>query len=923
MYPYGRAVYYSRNSSVLRPEDLVATVARPSAHGVDGVILWGSSGDCEAAPNGMSCDAKCEQQAKYIATHLGPAAANAVNNAVTCAALHCQIGERCVSVDDTGVTLPQPKCTAVRPEATTHGNDAQQHPVQPNYEVTTVHIVSQCHLDAGYKGPFVAGVLSEWFNKWIPHSIALSQQLREAGGQEQHRWTMPPWVASYFLDCPTDGAVWTEENEYTRRLNTSDAVLSFRLQCPNASTVASFRAAVVRGDISLYASAFCTMYEYGDAGLARWTSEFARSVEVLAGQPYRSTVASQRDEPGITRAAIPLLVDRGVTGFVIGVDEASPVAAVPRAFRWRDRGSGKELLVAWHGYGYGGGNSGGGPANASGPNQCQSQPPADGSGFNSGKYCNSTITVPGLSHALALFTQQDDEGPPSKAQILHYYSQLRLMFPNATLVASTYEAFFKELDKVREQLPLVDREIGDTWVDTPPSDPLLASQFRALMRVRRQCVESTPEVCNGSNASSAFYHFSRYLLKNMEHDWGPGLFMLPSEENGVWSNEELQGNLSKCEGLPELGMPCEGVVGWLDQRAWSVGLALHALNKTTPPHPLLEAATVELADLSPRYPGSAVATMIPVARDEWQAPLAVHEIARVGFDQSGSIVQLRSTSNNLSWADNSHRLAQLVVHVSSAQQRRAWGAAYLVSQPASGSFFKTANPLGDGRGYVPAVTGMWRSLHNDSVLFRQHLPAHVVRDFGGAQELWQRYDFAEHLQGRHHHLRIAITVWAFNKTATRTTESWWLRFQPVENAILQHRDMRLSKLGTLIDPLDVVLNGSRSLHGVDERGVVYINQREQQHQHDRGDTVSLRVSSLDVPVVKIGAGNASLQPDSPPLEALNPSPLPIASLPRLSSGFAWNIYNNLWGTNAIQWYPFVARDKHWKFRFAMEVPLSA
>ena len=109
----------------------------------------------------------------------------------------------------------------------------------------------------------------------------------------------------------------------------------------------------------------------------------------------------------------------------------------------------------------GGGNSGGGPANASGPNMCQSSPPADGSGFNSGPWCNSTITLPGFHHALALFTQQDDEGPPSKAQILHYYQQLRLMFPNASLVASTYEAFFDELDKVRHTLPVVTSEIGE------------------------------------------------------------------------------------------------------------------------------------------------------------------------------------------------------------------------------------------------------------------------------------------------------------------------------------------------------------------------------------------------------------------------------------------------------------------------------
>ena len=63
---------------------------------------------------------------------------------------------------------------------------------------------------------------------------------------------------------------------------------------------------------------------------------------------------------------------------------------------------------------------------------------------------------------------------------------------------------------------------GDTWVDTPPSDPLLAAQFRALMRARRQCIATNPTACPANpDPSSAFYNFSRYLIKNIEHDWGP------------------------------------------------------------------------------------------------------------------------------------------------------------------------------------------------------------------------------------------------------------------------------------------------------------------------------------------------------------------------------------------------------------------
>jgi hypothetical protein len=104
-------------------------------------------------------------------------------------------------------------------------------------DVHTVHIVSQCHLDGGYKYPYVAQVASEWFETWIPYSIALSEELRAAGGRVRHRWTMNPWLASLFLSCPegAGAASWREHNSWTR--GRAD-VESFRLRCPNATQVA-------------------------------------------------------------------------------------------------------------------------------------------------------------------------------------------------------------------------------------------------------------------------------------------------------------------------------------------------------------------------------------------------------------------------------------------------------------------------------------------------------------------------------------------------------------------------------------------------------------------------------------------------------------------------------------------------------------
>ena len=73
--------------------------------------------------------------------------------------------------------------------------------------IDTVHVVSLCHLDAGYKYSFVSEVVSEWIQTWIPASIALSEEMRRKGGDAQHRWTMSPWIGSLLLDCPHD-ATW-------------------------------------------------------------------------------------------------------------------------------------------------------------------------------------------------------------------------------------------------------------------------------------------------------------------------------------------------------------------------------------------------------------------------------------------------------------------------------------------------------------------------------------------------------------------------------------------------------------------------------------------------------------------------------------------------------------------------------------------
>ena len=794
-------------------------------------------------------------------------------------------------------------------------------PFTVNHEVETVHIVSSGHLDAGYTRPFVAQVLNLWFTSFIPRSIELSDRLRAKGGTVQHRWTMSPWIASMYVQCPRL-AQWKLPFNLTTPL-----------ACPCAAELAKFKAAVARGDINLYASGFCTMYEYGDAELIRWMGDFAHSVGDLAGQPYRPTVASQRDEPGLTRAAIPHLAASGVKGLTLGMDWASPVPAVPPLFLWRDEPSNSELLVAWHNYGYGGGSSGDGFApTLSGPNYCSSAPPP-------GVNCSSTFTLPGLKHALATFEQQDNDGPPTEAQLVHFHSLAKQMFPRAKVIASTYEAFFDELAKKKDALPVLTKEIGDTWTDTPPSDPLLSSQFRALLRVRRRCARDAPALCNGTDTSGAFYNFSRFLAKNIEHDWGY------SRGAKFWSNDQLHSTLTQCAtgAWPlEVADACNASMSYMDQRRWGVEFALDALRQTTPPHPLLEDANAELALLTPVRPDPQRLGLNLVARDVVAERFEVCGGALgVGIDHAGAINHLRlnrSDGDARVYADAEHLLAEPVVAVSSAAQRKAWAAAYMTDPAAGKLFFKTDDARGTGLGYRGKITQMWRG--KDRLLVKLELPSTVVKDYGGAKELWQDYTFScgvDGAAGGGAHINLSFS--AFGKTSTRTTELWWMRFNPRATDATQPSQLRVEKLGAIIDPLDVAFNGSQTRHALSEGGIVYGGavpsgsaaevveggKRKTTKAGVGGSRGSARFSSLDVPVVKLGAGASPLDGNASPLESLNPAPIPNDRPPNLRDGFAFNIYNNLWETNGIEWYPFELGERgtaeaDWVFRFEMELP---
>ena len=113
--------------------------------------------------------------------------------------------------------------------------------------------------------------------------------------------------------------------------------------------------------------------------------ELTHGLDDAFGLPHKATF-SQRDVPGTTRSALPLLYSAGVRAISVGVNGASTPPDVPRAFMWSDSASRVALPSLWHPYGYG------------------------DKGFE------DAVVLPGSSHALIMNWRGDNAGPPGSVQ---------------------------------------------------------------------------------------------------------------------------------------------------------------------------------------------------------------------------------------------------------------------------------------------------------------------------------------------------------------------------------------------------------------------------------------------------------------------------------------------------------------------------
>ena len=118
-----------------------------------------------------------------------------------------------------------------------------------------------------------------------------------------------------------------------------------------------------------------------------------------------------------------------------------------------------------------------------------------------------------FNEALVFAWKGDNQGPPTPTEAANFYAQAQAEFPNAKIVASSITNFAEAVlanQTVYNNLELIDQEIGDSWTHGIQADPWKTAINRAAQRERSKCLQSG----GCSLDSTAFYNFSRLLLKN-------------------------------------------------------------------------------------------------------------------------------------------------------------------------------------------------------------------------------------------------------------------------------------------------------------------------------------------------------------------------------------------------------------------------
>jgi hypothetical protein len=311
-------------------------------------------------------------------------------------------------------------------------------------------------------------------------------QLAETVRREYHEVFIPRAIDTgehFFAEDPAQRMfVWT----------TGAWLIWDHLKTQPRDQVRRLERAIERGLIRWHGLPFTTHTELMSPALFRAGLSYAQELDRRFGT---STIAAKMtDVPGHPLGIVPLLAEAGIRFLHIGVNSASTLPEVPPLFRWRAP-SGEEVLVAYQSS-YG-----------------------------------ATFFPEGMDQGLSFAHTSDNVGPQGISAAAECHRELRAANPGTTVRASTLDDFAAAIWPQRERFPVVDREIGDSWIHGSASDPEKTARFLALQQVYDRFAEE------GLDASRSA--FGRRLAMVAEHTCGVDVKTFLRDET-AWDRPEFE-----------------------------------------------------------------------------------------------------------------------------------------------------------------------------------------------------------------------------------------------------------------------------------------------------------------------------------------------------------------------------------------------
>jgi hypothetical protein len=715
---------------------------------------------------------------------------------------------------------------------------------EPDQQVKTVYVMFKCHLDVGFTDT-EQGVIRTYFDNYLPRAMDTAEKLRGSGGEERYVWTIAAWMLYEYLEQASaekrtrmEHAIAAEDIAWhampftwnSEMLDRSLIASSLRISAAldqrfGKKTIAGKLTDVpchTRGLVGPLAEAGVRFLDIGDNGGCKAPEvPFAKTPGAASGRQLLKT-SKPNEATFLSLTAKYGLQEKDARQWLRGAAQDPQ----PYLFNWRDP-EGAEIMVLYHPFGDG-----------------------------------STVAIPGTNIAVSIQVRGDNSGPHSLNEIKACYAWLRTIFPRAQIVPTNLSTIAAALEPLRSGLPVVTKEMGDTWIYGVGSDPGKVARYREMCRLRQEWL-SKGSFKSGDRVDLAL---TRKLILSPEHNWGlsVGQYLRHPE---VYAPKELADARATMPEFKKMD------AGWAEKRA-DMDRAVSVL-----PSGLQEEARRRLQTLIPKPPETrGLAPLAPGAQVQ-----GAHFI--VSLDPAtGSIRQLQDRKTGREWASVQHFLASFRYQTFTSADFGRFNHIYN-TQPMGFDFSKPGiekYPV-QSRTWQPALLEAWagEDAQRHRMVAELRLPRPDV-ELAGLVSWPERLTMEIGLPKAEPAVHIIFQC--FSKLANRLSEAMWLSFSPDAP---DEEGWLLEKVDRPVSPHDVIADGGLHLHAV-TRKVSY---------HDAKGSFTLE--TLDAPLVSPGQRGLLVfdkrQPD-------------------MREGVHVNLFNNLWGTAFPQWY-----GDDMRFRFVIRV----